>query len=97
MDALAILDVGAGCYDHNVAKAHLEVLADNLVHADLRLLASVVSEDNAHRVLALFALLTPLSIPDICSTHDCSVTKASLCGQATKMRKQLKCDGENRP
>jgi hypothetical protein len=41
--------------------------------------------------------LTPLSIPDICLTHDCSVTKASLCGQASTMRKKVKCDGENRP
>ena len=42
----------------------LEVLADDLVHADLRLLASIVGQHNAHGVPALLALRVVLaSVP----------------------------------
>ena len=40
----------------DVAEADAEVLADDLVHADLALLAELVREDDAHGVLALLAL-----------------------------------------
>merc|ERR1719267_405892 len=56
VDALAVLHVGALVHGDDVAEAHLEVLADALVHADLARLARVVREDDAHRVLAAFAL-----------------------------------------
>ena len=38
------------------AQAHLEVLADALVHANLARLTRVVGEDDAHSVLAALAL-----------------------------------------
>merc|ERR1719440_2620001 len=54
--ALAVLDIGALVDGDDVAEAHLEVLADALVHPDLARLARVVREHDAHRVLAALAL-----------------------------------------
>mmetsp|Transcript_34560 Transcript_34560/g.55751 ORF Transcript_34560/g.55751 Transcript_34560/m.55751 type:complete len:456 (-) Transcript_34560:86-1453(-) len=56
VDALAILDVGARLHVDHVAQTHLEILADDLVHANLGLLACVVGKHDAYRILALFAL-----------------------------------------
>jgi len=56
VDALAVLDIGAGLHDNNITQAHTQILADNLVHADLCLLAGVIGKDNTHGVLALLAL-----------------------------------------
>lgn len=41
---------------HYISQPHSEVVSDNFVEADLRLLNSVISKNNAHCVLALFAL-----------------------------------------
>jgi hypothetical protein len=41
---------------HDVSQPHAQVLADDLVHANLGLFRGVVSEHDANRVLALLAL-----------------------------------------
>jgi hypothetical protein len=56
VDALAVLDVGAGAHDDHVTKAHSEVFAHHLVHADLVLLARVIVEHDANSVSALLPL-----------------------------------------
>ena len=42
----------------DVAQAHAQVLADDLVHADLGFVHGVVGQDDANGVLALLALST---------------------------------------
>mmetsp|Transcript_10965 Transcript_10965/g.22856 ORF Transcript_10965/g.22856 Transcript_10965/m.22856 type:complete len:215 (-) Transcript_10965:92-736(-) len=56
VNTLAILDIGALVDRHDVSETNAQVGADHLVHADLRLLTSVISEHNAHGVLALLPL-----------------------------------------
>ena len=41
---------------HYISQPHSEVVSDNFVEADLRLLNSVISKNNANCVLTLFAL-----------------------------------------
>jgi len=41
---------------HYISQPHSEVVSDNFVEANLRLLNSVISKDNADCVLTLFAL-----------------------------------------
>jgi len=56
MDALAVLDIRALMHRNDISQANTEILAYNLVHADLRLLDGVVSEDDAHGIFALLTL-----------------------------------------
>jgi len=41
---------------HDVPKSHPQVFPHHLIHANLPLLATLVREHDAHRVLSLFAL-----------------------------------------
>lgn len=47
MHAVAVLDVRAGVDGHNIAQAHAQICADNLVHADLFPRAIVLGQHNA--------------------------------------------------
>lgn len=56
MHALAVRHVAARVHRHDVAEADTEVLAHDLVHAHVRVLAGLIREDDTDRLVALLAL-----------------------------------------
>ena len=51
VDALAVLDVQAGVYVHNIAELHAQIVTGDLIHLDLALLNGIRAQANEHGVM----------------------------------------------